>query len=191
MKFRCPWCEGNEIYIRYHDTEWGVPAFDDRKQFEFLVLESAQAGLSWLTILKKRENYRAAYDNFDPEKVARYSATERQRLITDKGIVRNGRKIDASIRNAQNFLAVQEEFGSFSTYLWRFVDGSPVVNRWKTLEEVPAATPLAEQISKDLKQRGFTFLGPVIIYSHLQATGLVNDHLIDCFRYNEIVGAYS
>lgn len=183
---RCPWCEGDELYIEYHDREWGVPVHDDRKHFEFLVLESAQAGLSWLTILRKRENYRRAYDNFDPRVVACYDQQKIEELIQNKGIIRNRRKIEASIVNARRFLEIQQEFGSFDRYIWRFVDFKPVVNGWKTMAEVPAKTKLSEEVSKDLKKRGFKFVGPTIIYSHLQATGLVNDHLASCFRYKEL-----
>ncbi len=187
---RCSWCLGNEIYESYHDEEWGVPVRDDRKQFEFLVLESAQAGLSWLTILRKRENYRRAYDGFDPEAVAAYGAEDVSRLMADAGIVRNRRKIEASIENAKRFLGIRMEFGSFSDYLWGFVDGKPVLGRRKTLEEIPPSTPLSDRIAGDLKRRGFKFLGSVIVYSHLQATGLVNDHLETCFRYGEITRRY-
>jgi DNA-3-methyladenine glycosylase I len=183
---RCEWCEGSELYANYHDTEWGVPVFDDRKQFEFLVLESAQAGLSWLTILKKRENYRRAYDNFDPKKVARYGEKKRAELLADAGIVRNRLKIDASISNAVEFLKLQREYGNFSGYLWSFTKGKPVTGKWKSLAELPAKTELSDRISADLKKRGFRFLGSVIIYSHMQAVGLVNDHIMDCFRYKEI-----
>jgi len=172
--------------MEYHDTEWGVPVFDDRKHFEFLVLESAQAGLSWITILKKRENYRKAYDNFDPVKVARYSEAKKAKLLADAGIVRNRLKIEASITNAQKFLEIQKEFGSFSNYIWGFTGGKPVVGKWKSLSELPAKTELSDKISLDLKKRGFKFLGSVIMYSHLQATGVINDHLMDCFRYKEI-----
>lgn len=187
---RCPWCLGNDLYEAYHDEEWGVPVKEDGKQFEFLVLESAQAGLSWLTILRKRENYRRAYEGFDPERVANYGSSDIDRLMADAGIVRNRRKIEASVENAKGFLAIKEEFGSFSDYLWRFVDGRPLVGRRRTLEEVPPATPLSDKIAGDLRKRGFKFLGSVIIYSHLQATGLVNDHLESCFRFGQIVKGY-
>jgi len=172
--------------MKYHDTEWGVPTFDDRKHFEFLVLESAQAGLSWITILKKRENYRRAYDNFDPERVARYGKTKKAKLLSDAGIIRNRLKIEASITNAQMFLEIQQEFNGFSNYIWGFTDKKTVVGNWKSLEELPAKTNLSDRISSDMKKRGFKFLGSIIIYSHLQATGIINDHLIDCFRYNEV-----
>lgn len=184
---RCSWCGNDELYIKYHDEEWGVPVFDDRKQFEFLVLESAQAGLSWITILRKRENYRKAYDDFDPVSVANYGEEKVQELMRNEGIIRNEKKIRASINNAKRFLEIQKEFGSFCNYIWGFVDHKPVINNWKSVSDLPAKTELAERISKDMKKRGFQFLGPVIIYSHLQATGLVNDHVVDCFRYEEIV----
>ena len=183
---RCAWCGNDELYIKYHDEEWGVPVFDDRKQFEFLVLESAQAGLSWLTILKKRENYRKAYEGFDPVKVARFDERKVEELINFDGVIRNERKIRASINNAKRFLEIQKEFGSFSNYIWRFVDYKPIINSWKSISELPAKTKLSEEISKDLRNRGFEFLGPIIIYSHMQATGLVNDHIVDCFRYKQI-----
>ncbi len=188
---RCPWCENHELYIKYHDKEWGVPVFDDRKQFEFLILESAQAGLSWLTILKRRENYRKAYDDFDPAKVALYKHDKEKELINNPGIIRNKRKIEASINNAKRFLEIQKEFDSFSDYIWRFVDYKPVINEFKDLSELPARTKLSERISKDLKKRGFKFIGPTIIYAHLQAVGIVNDHLTTCFRYKEIIESYS
>jgi DNA-3-methyladenine glycosylase I len=172
--------------MQYHDTEWGVPVFDDRKHFEFMVLESAQAGLSWITILKKRENYRRAYDNFDPVKVARYKEAKKNKLLADAGIVRNHLKIEASINNAIHFLEIQKEAGSFSNYIWSFTDGKPVINKWKDLSELPARSELSDRISKDLKQRGFKFLGSVIMYSHLQATGIINDHVTGCFRYREV-----
>lgn len=187
MVKRCPWCEGNDLYIRYHDEEWGVPVYnDDRKQFEFLVLESAQAGLSWLTILKRRENYRIAYDQFDPEKVARFDEKKIRELLSDTGIIRNKRKVEASINNARQFLKVRDEYGSFCSYFWQFSDGKPIINRFQTVEEVPPNTALSDTISKDLKQRGFTFVGSTIIYSHLQAVGVVMDHITDCFRYKEL-----
>jgi DNA-3-methyladenine glycosylase I len=183
---RCGWTTETELYLEYHDIEWGVPVFDDQKHFEFLVLESAQAGLSWNTILKKRENYRKAYDNFDPKKVARYGEAKKTKLLSDAGIVRNRLKIDASITNAQKFLEIQKEFSSFSNYIWNFTNGKPIVGKWKKLDEIPAKTELSDKISLDMKKRGFKFLGSVIIYSHLQATGIVNDHIMDCFRYKEL-----
>jgi len=183
---RCAWCGNDELYVKYHDEEWGVPVFDDRKQFEFLVLESAQAGLSWLTILKKRQSYRKAYDGFDPIKVAKFDERKVEELMNFDGIIRNERKIRASINNAKRFIEIQKEFGSFSKYIWRFVDYKPIINSWQSESEIPAKTKLSEEISKDLRNRGFEFLGPIIIYSHLQATGLVNDHIVDCFRYKQI-----
>lgn len=186
---RCPWSEHPEL-MEYHDTEWGVPVHDERVHFEFLILESAQAGLSWLTIMRKREGYRRAFADFDPERVARFDGAKIDELMQDSGIIRNRRKIESAVKNARLFMDLQEEYGSFSSYLWGFVDGRPVVGKWERQEEVPASTPLSEGISRDLKKRGFTFLGPVIVYSHLQATGIVNDHVTDCFRYNEILNMY-
>jgi len=185
---RCPWCEGNDLYMQYHDQEWGVPVFDDQKQFEFLVLESAQAGLSWLTVLKKRENYRAAYVGFDPIKVAAYDQAKVEELINNPGIIRNRKKIEASINNAKLFLELQKEFGSFCNYLWGFVNNQPIINNFAVMAEVPATTELSDRISKDLKKRGFKFLGSTIIYAHMQAVGLVNDHLTTCFRHQEVIG---
>lgn len=187
---RCGWVTDNPLYIKYHDEEWGVPLHDDRKLFEFIVLESAQAGLSWITILKKRENYRKAFDDFDPNKIARYDGEKIEELMNNKGIIRNRRKIEATINNAQAFLDVQEKYGSFDKYLWQFVDGEPIINVWKDISEIPAKTELSEKISKDMKKRGFKFLGPIVIYSHMQAVGMVNDHTINCFRYNEIIDKY-
>ena len=178
---RCWWAQG-ELMARYHDEEWGVPVHDDQKLFEFLVLEGAQAGLSWQTILNKRENYRAALDRFDPAKVARYDARKVRRLLRDPGIVRNRLKVHAAVQNAKAFLKVQVEFGSFDAYVWRFVDGKPVVNRWRTRRQIPARTSISDALSKDLKQRGFSFVGSTICYAHMQATGMVNDHLMDCMR---------
>ncbi|MBN2541424.1 DNA-3-methyladenine glycosylase I [bacterium] len=185
---RCPWPLGDELSIRYHDEEWGTPVHDDRKHFEFLVLESAQAGLSWITILRKRENFRKAFDNFDPKKVAKYGPKKLEELLNNAGIIRNRKKIEAAINNAQRFLEIQSEFGSFDNYIWGFVDFKPVVNSWKDISELPARTELSDRISKDLKKRGFKFLGSIVIYSHLEATGLINDHLVSCFRYKELVG---
>ena len=185
---RCPWPGKDEMYIKYHDEEWGVPVHDDSKHFEFLVLEGAQAGLSWLTILKRRENYRKAYDSFDPVKVAKYDEAKVEELLGNAGIIRNRKKIESSINNAKLFLEVQKEFGSFDKYIWSFVDHKPVVNAWKTLSEIPATTELSDRISKDLKKRGFSFVGSTIIYAHIQAIGLVNDHLVSCFRYRQLVG---
>jgi DNA-3-methyladenine glycosylase I len=179
---RCPWSEGiDPLYESYHDTEWGVPVRDDRKHFEFLVLESAQAGLSWWTILRKRENYRRAFAGFDPTKVARFDARAVTRLMQDKGIVRNRQKIEAAIANARAFLEIQAQFGSFDAYVWPFVGGAPIVNRWRAPSDVPATTPESDALSKDLKNRGFKFVGSTIVYAHMQATGLVNDHLLSCF----------
>ena len=183
---RCGWCAGSELYMEYHDKEWGTPAFDDRKHFEFLVLESAQAGLSWITILKKRENYRKAYDGFDPVKVARYSEKKKAALLANPGIIRNRLKIEASINNAVHFLEVQKEFGSFSKYIWSFTKGKQITGKWKTLKELPAKTELSDCISVDLKKRGFKFIGSTIIYSYLQAMGVVNDHITSCYRYKEL-----
>lgn len=183
---RCPWSTINDLYIKYHDEEWGTPVHDDNKQFEFLVLESAQAGLSWLTVLRKRENYRKAYDNFNPVKVSKYDSRKVEQLLSNKGIIRNRRKIESSINNAKRFIAIQAEYGSFDEYIWSFVNNKPIVNRWKEDSEIPAKTPLSDLISKDLKERGFTFVGSTIIYSHLQAVGIVNDHLVTCFRYQEL-----
>lgn len=183
-RLRCGWAISDPLMAAYHDEEWGVPCFDDRKQFEFLVLESAQAGLSWMTVLRKRENYRKAFVGFDPEKVAKFGPAKVKELLNNPGIIRNRLKIESAISNAKAFLAIQKEFGSFSNYIWRFVDGKPQVNRWKTLKELPANTSLSDTLSKDLKKRGFKFLGPTVVYSHLQALGLVNDHTLDCFRKN-------
>ncbi|MGI6049948.1 MAG: DNA-3-methyladenine glycosylase I [Acetivibrionales bacterium] len=180
---RCPWCGTDELYIKYHDLEWGVPVHDDKKHFEFLVLESAQAGLSWITILRKRENYRAAYDGFDPNKVAQYDEKKICELLQNEGIVRNRRKITASINNARCFLEIQKEWGNFDKYIWNFVDGTSVKGRWTDLSQVPTTSQLSDRVSKDLKSRGFTFLGSTIIYSYLQATGIIDDHLTTCFKY--------
>jgi DNA-3-methyladenine glycosylase I len=183
---RCAWAGTEEFYVRYHDTEWGVPLHDDRMLFEFLVLEGAQAGLSWSTILKKRAAYRRAFEKFDPAKVARYGAPEVKRLLGDAGIVRNRLKIEAAIANARAFLEVQREHGSFDAFIWSFVGGRPIHNRCRTLDDIPAHTELSDRISRSLKQRGFKFVGSTIVYAHMQATGMVNDHLIGCFRYREV-----
>lgn len=183
---RCPWLTTNEIYIKYHDEEWGTPVHDDHKHFEFLVLESAQAGLSWSTILMKRENYRKAYDHFDPVKVSKYRDHKIGQLLSNAGIVRNRKKIEASIQNAKCFLAIQKEFGSFDHYIWGFVHDKPIINRWKEISQIPPKTPLSDHISKDLMKRGFKFVGSTILYAHLQATGIVNDHIVSCFRYQEL-----
>ena len=180
---RCPWCGNDELYCSYHDHEWGVPLNDERKLFEFLALESAQAGLSWITILRKRENYRKAFNNFEPQKVARFSQSRVEKLLTNAGIVRNRAKIESAINNARCFLEVQSSHGSFGRYLWDFVDGTPLQNRYKTLKSVPATTPLSDTLAKDLKKRGFTFVGSTTIYAFMQATGMVNDHLVSCPRH--------
>lgn len=186
MVKRCGWCGDDELYVRYHDEEWGVPLRDDRALFEFLVLEGAQAGLAWITVLRKREGYRAAFDNFEPSKVARYSDRRLNQLLENPRIIRNRLKVFSARQNARAFLAVQEEWGSFADYIWHFVDGKPVQNRWRRMADVPATTPLSDRISKDLKGRGFTFVGTTIVYAHMQATGMVNDHLVDCFRHAEV-----
>lgn len=185
-RIRCPWAT-DELYCKYHDEEWGVPVHDDRLLFEFLILEGAQAGLSWHTILKKRENYRAAFDYFDAEKVARYGAKQVAALLNNAGIVRNRLKVSAAVQNAKAFLKVQEEFGSFDTYQWRFVDGEPVINHRKSIKEVPPRTEISDRMSKDLLQRGFKFVGSTICYAHMQAVGMVNDHLVTCFRHGELL----
>ena len=179
---RCEWSLKDELYIRYHDEEWGVPLHDDSQLFEFVILEGAQAGLSWHTVLRKRESYRKAFKGFDPQKVARFNAKDVERLLNDEGIIRNKLKINSAIQNAKAFLKVQEEFGSFDSYIWNFVDGVPIVNNWKKMSEIPASTPLSDTISKDLKKRGFNFVGTTIVYAHMQATGMVNDHLMHCFK---------
>ncbi|GBF12401.1 DNA-3-methyladenine glycosylase 1 [Tepidibacillus sp. HK-1] len=188
MKSRCAWVTDDPLYIDYHDQEWGVPVFDDQKLFEFLILEGAQAGLSWITILKKRENYRHVFDEFDPKKVALYDSKKVEELLVNKGIIRNRLKIQSSITNAQAFLKVQEEFGSFREYIWSFVDGQPIINHWKSKEEVPITTPQSDLMSKDLKKRGFKFVGSTICYSFMQATGMVMDHTTNCYKYKELVG---
>jgi len=183
---RCAWCGADPLYVAYHDAEWGVPVRDDRVLFEFLLLEGAQAGLSWITILRKRENYRRAFAGFDPQRVARFGDADVARLLADAGIVRNRAKVAAAITNAQRFLEVQAAFGSFADYSWRFVDGRPVQNARRSMGDIPVTTPAAEALSKDLRQRGFKFVGPTIVYSHMQATGMVNDHVVDCFRHTEV-----
>jgi DNA-3-methyladenine glycosylase I len=180
---RCEWCLGNQLYRDYHDREWGVPVRDDRLLFEFLILEGAQAGLSWLTVLQRRDGYRAAFDNFDAEKIARYGSREKKRLLADPGIIRNRLKIEAAVANAQAFLAVQKEFGSFTAYLWQFVNNAPLVNEHKSLKDIPAETPESQTMSRDLKKRGFRFVGPTICYAFMQAVGMVNDHVVECFRH--------
>ena len=186
MTIRCQWAGTDPLYVAYHDLEWGVPVHDDRTLFEFLILEGAQAGLSWSTILKKRDAYRAAFDNFDPAVVASYGEAKVAELLANPGIVRNRAKIASAIKNAQAFLAVQQEFGSFDATIWRFVDGRPRQNSWRSLSEMPASTPESKAMSKDLPKRGFNFVGPTICYAFMQATGMVNDHVVDCFRYPEL-----
>ena len=185
-KNRCGWCAGNDLYEAYHDEEWGVPVYDDKTLFEFLILETFQAGLSWITILKKRDNFRKAFDNFDYKKIAKYNATKVEALLQDAGIVRNKLKINATISNAKAFMKIQDEFGSFSKYIWDFVDGKPIKNKVDYYKNSPANTPLSDDISKDLKKRGFKFVGSTVIYAHMQATGMVNDHEVSCFRYDEV-----
>jgi len=190
MMTRCAWVnEADPLMIEYHDREWGVPVHDDRKHFEFLVLEAAQAGLSWSTVLRKREGYRRAFSDFDAVKVARYTDKHIEKLVQDASIIRNRMKITAAVRNAREFLKVQEEFGRFDAYAWRFVDGRPRLNRWKDTEQVPATSPESDAFSKDLKSRGFSFVGTTVIYAHMQAVGMINDHLVDCFRYREVQGS--
>ena len=190
VKKKCDWCLGDPLYEKYHDNEWGVPVYDDQKLFEFLTLEGFQAGLSWITILRKRKNFSAAFDGFDYNKVARYSKQKKIELLNDKGIIRNRLKIDAAVSNAQAYIGIQKRYGSFSQFIWGFTAGKPLVNTFKSLDEVPPFTPLAEKISKVLKNEGFKFVGPTIIYSHMQATGMVNDHLVDCFRHREIESTF-
>ncbi len=184
---RCAWVpKQDELYKQYHDLEWGVPVYDDHKIFEFLILESFQAGLSWRTVLYKRENFRKAFANFDPERVAQFNEQDVERLLQDKGIIRNKLKINSAISNAKRFIAVQKEYGTFSKYIWSFCDGKPIVNAWETTEEIPAKTILSDTLSKDLKKHGFKFVGSTVVYAHMQATGMVNDHTTDCFRCNEL-----
>ncbi len=182
-KQRCSWCGDDPLYVAYHDREWGVPLYDDQQLFEFLTLEAFQAGLSWLTILRKRVAFRAAFAQFDPQRVARFNKRSVQRLLGDAGIVRNRAKIEAAVANARTFLELQQEHGSFARYIWAFTDGRPIVNRWRSLKQIPPQTPLAATISAELKARGFRFVGPTVIYAHMQATGMVNDHLVSCFRH--------
>lgn len=186
-KIRCAWVSpDNELYVHYHDEEWGVPRYDDQSIFEYLTLESAQAGLSWLTILKKRDNYREAFANFNPKEVAAFTNSDVDMLLVNSGIIRNRLKIAAAISNAQRFLDIQNEFGSFAAYQWRFVDGKPIENAWSNTTQVPAVSPESEAFSKDLKRRGFKFVGPTIVYAHMQAIGMVNDHTTDCFRFGQL-----
>jgi DNA-3-methyladenine glycosylase I len=179
---RCGWCNSSELYQKYHDEEWGVPVYDDETLFEFLLLETFQAGLSWITILNKRKNFRKAFDNFDYKKIADYSEDKIQDLLQDPGIIRNKLKVNSAVSNAQAFMKIQDEFGSFSKYIWGFVDGKPIDNQRKSLKEVQATTPLSDAISKDLKKRGFKFVGSTVVYAHMQATGMVNDHVEDCWK---------
>lgn len=185
-KKRCGWCEGDELYEAYHDQEWGVPVFDDKTLFEFLLLETFQAGLSWITILKKRENFRKAFDNFDYQKIAKYSEKKIEELLQNSGIIRNKLKVRSAVTNAQVFINIQEEFGSFSKYIWDFVGHQPIQNKVENYREAPANTPLSDLLSKDLKKRGFKFVGSTVVYAHMQATGMINDHEVSCFRYKEI-----
>ncbi len=187
MKHRCEWAGSDALYIAYHDNEWGVPVYDDAKLFEFLVLETFQAGLSWITILKKRENFRKAFDHFDYKKIANYSDDKYNELLQNAGIIRNKLKIKATINNAKVFIQVQKEFGSFSEYIWKFVGGKPIINKWKTIDEVPATTEISDRLSKDMKKKGFKFVGSTVIYAHMQATGMVNDHTINCFRHKDLI----
>lgn len=185
-KSRCDWCVGDKHYEAYHDQEWGVPVYDDATLFEFLILETFQAGLSWITILRKRENFRKAFDNFDYKKIAQYKQSKIDELLQDAGIIRNKLKINATVSNAKAFMNIQNKYGSFSTYIWNFVDGKPIKNSWKTMSEVPATTPVSDALSKDLKKRGFKFVGSTVIYAHMQATGMVNDHIVSCFRHQDV-----
>ncbi len=190
-KKRCEWVEmADPLYIHYHDTEWGVPLHDDRMLFEFIIVDGFQAGLSWFTILKKREHFRKVFDSFDPQKIAAYGEDKRNALLSDPGIIRNRQKIDAAIRNAKAFIQIQKEFDSFDGYIWHFVGEKPIVNTWKNLKEIPAKTEESETMSKDLNKRGFKFVGPTICYAFMQAAGLVNDHVVDCFRYKELIQLY-
>ncbi|MCA0958937.1 DNA-3-methyladenine glycosylase I [Allomuricauda sp. XS_ASV26] len=185
-KHRCGWCLGDPLYEAYHDTEWGVPVKDDSTLFEFLILETFQAGLSWITVLRKRENFREAFDNFDYNKIAQYNQTKIDSLLQNPGIIRNKLKVNATVSNARAFMATQKEFGSFSKYIWDFVNGNPIKNEWENYRDAPATTELSDIISKDLKKRGFKFVGSTVIYAHMQATGMVNDHEVNCFRYHEV-----
>jgi len=184
---RCSWSGTDPLYIKYHDEEWGVPVYDDKTLFEFIVLESAQAGLSWITILRKRENYRKAFCDFDVQKVTKLGPKDVERLLVDAGIIRNRLKIESTITNARAFIAIQDEFGSFARYIWTFVEGEPILGNRKSLKDIPPLTPLAEVLAKDLKKRGFKFLGPTVMYAHMQATGMVNDHVQNCFRHQQVL----
>jgi DNA-3-methyladenine glycosylase I len=183
---RCGWVGSDPLYLGYHDREWGVPVHDDRRLFEFLILEGAQAGLAWITILKKRDAYRAAFAGFDPNAVAGFDGAEVEKLLANPGIVRNRLKVESAITNARSFLMIQEEFGTFDTYQWRFVDGRPIRNAWRSRKEIPTSTPVSDAMSRDLKRRGFRFIGSTICYAHMQAVGMVNDHTVDCFRWREV-----
>ncbi len=183
MTIRCDWADGHALLEAYHDEEWGVPEHDDRALFEKLILDGAQAGLSWLTILKRREGYRRAFEGFDPERIARYGERDVERLLADPGIIRNRQKVRSAVSNARAFLELVEETGSFSDYLWGFVDGEPIINHYRRHDDIPATTPISERLSKDLKRRGFSFVGPTIVYAYMQAIGMVNDHVVDCFRH--------
>lgn len=185
-KHRCGWCVGDPLYEAYHDEEWGVPVYDDATLFEFLILETFQAGLSWITVLRKRENFRTAFDNFDYKIIANYKQDKIDTLLQDAGIIRNKLKVNATVTNAQAFMKIQEEFGSFSKYIWKFVDGKPIQNKFKNYKNAPANTPLSDALSKDLKKRGFKFVGTTVVYAHMQATGMINDHEVNCFRYEEV-----
>jgi len=185
---RCSWCGDDPLYVRYHDKEWGTPVHDERTHFEFLLLETQQAGLSWRTILGKREAYRSAFANFDPERVARYSEKDIERLLLDPGLIRNRRKLEAAVTNARTFLAIQDQHGSFDDWIWHFTGGRPITNHWQTLSEIPARTELSDLISSEMCRAGFSFVGSVTIYAHLQAIGIVNDHLVSCFRHGQIAG---
>jgi DNA-3-methyladenine glycosylase I len=185
-KIRCPWCLGFDQYIQYHDEEWGVPVHDDRKHFEFLILEGAQAGLSWSTVLKKREGYRKVFADLNPEKVAKFSEARLEKILLDPAIIRNRLKVYSAVTNAKHFMEIQKEFGSFNKYIWNFTGGKPIINKWKTLKEIPATTKESDALSKDLIKRGFKFVGSTVIYAHMQACGLVNDHLTDCWRYKKV-----
>lgn len=185
---RCPWCGDDPLYVRYHDEEWGTPVHDERTHFEFLLLETQQAGLSWRTILGKREAYRRAFANFEPERVALYSEKDIERLLQDPGLIRNRRKLEAAVANARAFLAIHAQYGSFDSWIWSFTNGQPVINRWETIAEIPARTELSDLISAEMKKAGFAFVGSVTIYAHLQAIGIVNDHLVSCFRHTQLAG---
>ncbi len=183
---RCGWCGEDPLYVAYHDTEWGVPVHDEQKLFEFILLESMQAGLSWITILKKRENFREAFAQFVPEKIAQFNDEDVERCMNNAGIIRNRLKVNSAVKNARAFLELQSRHGSFDSYIWKFTDGKVIQNEWRNMREIPAVTPQSEAMSKDLKKNGFTFVGPTVCYAHMQATGMVNDHLVDCFRYQEV-----